>query len=248
MAIPLSSDYFKDVLKIRSNLGKSPEAWGILLFNLFILGLVFFTDSGRFGVIAVYFLETLIFGIFNVIKMIIVSLFGPKNGENPNLLPYLMKDKTVPAKKNSNSFLIIFFILHFGIFYFVQLFMIISAGDMFNKGFPASESFFPNPFDFFRAALGDQFHIVALSIIAMQLFYLIYGFLMKGEYKVTNCLVQGMQPYGRIIVQQFVVLIGGFFIIIFNSLGVFSVLLIVIKTLTDLYSQKRQEDGKTVGR
>jgi hypothetical protein len=243
----ISKSYWRNIFRIRENIGKSPEAYGILLFNLFILGLVFFTDSGRYSVIAIYFLETLFFGIFNVIKMIIVALFGPKNTGKPDPQPDLIDDKATPSKKLTNSFLIIFFILHFSVFYFVQLFMIMSFGGRMDNGFQASDSFIPNPLDFFRAALGDQLLIVTLSIVAMQLFYLIYGFLIKGEYKVMNCLVQGMQPYGRIFVQQFVVLIGGFFIIIFNSVGVFSVILILIKTLTDLYSQKRHED-RTVGR
>jgi hypothetical protein len=244
---PIYKNYWRDIFRIRENIGKSPEAWGILLFNLLILGLVFFTDSGRYSVIAIYFLETLFFGIFNVLKMIIVALFGPKNDRKPDSPPDLINDKATSPKKLTNSFLIIFFILHFSIFYFVQLFLIMSVGGRMDNGFQASDSFIPNPLEFFRADLGDQFLIVTLSIVAMQLFYLIYGFLIKGEYKVTNCLVQGMRPYGRIFVQQFVVLIGGFFIIIFNSVGVFSVVLILIKTLIDLYSQKRHEDGRTVG-
>ena len=41
-----------------------------------------------------------------------------------------------------------------------------------------------------------------MAILVMQLFALVYTFWLRGEYKVMNCLTQGMQPYGRIFLQM----------------------------------------------
>jgi len=228
-----------DFLRIDRNLGRSPEAWGFLLFNLLVLVMVLAFPADRYIVIAAYFLETLIIGIFNVVRMAIVALFSPVAGSGTEIIDSLRKDKGTPVQKQSNLFLILFFIMHFSIFYFVQLGLLIGSASMTDRDFPGNEGFFPNPYTFFRAALADQGAYILAGILAVQLFSLIYSFIIKGEYKVMNCITQGMQPYGRIILQQFVVLIGGFMIIIFQSAMVFSILLIILKTFIDAWAQNK---------
>lgn len=229
-----------DILKIHQNLRKSPEAYGILLLNILILGMVIFLKPNRYIIIAAYFFETLVIGLFNVLKMIIISFFSPVGKEKPNTT--MMGGKisgTTPLQMN--LFLVIFFILHFSIFYFVQFGLLVGTAEGLDDSFPGESSFIPNPFSFFKASLGEQGMITMGAIIFLQLFSLIYSFLLKGEYKVTNCMVQAIQPYGRIILQQFVVLIGGFFIIIIHNTAVFSCILIIIKTFVDIYAQRRHE-------
>jgi hypothetical protein len=135
----------------------------------------------------------------------------------------------------------VFFILHFGLFYIVQLTFLNAFATGFGDGFPGQSSFFPNPLTFFTAALGNQGTYILLSILAMQLFSLFYGFFFKKEYKVMTCAKQGMQPYGRIFVQQFVVIIGGFFIIIIQHAMVLSILLVLFKTFIDLFIFRRMD-------
>lgn len=226
-------------LRIDRNLGRSPEAWGFLLFNLLVLIVVVANPSDRYLVIAAYFLETLIIGIFNVVRMAIIAVFSPAAGTGPEIMSSLQKERGTPLQKQSNLFLILFFIMHFGIFYFVQLGLLIGSANMTDRDFPGNEGFFPNPYTFFRAALSDQGAYILAGILVVQVFSLVYSFLIKGEYKVMNCISQGIQPYGRIILQQFVVLIGGFMIIIFQSAMVFSVLLIILKTFIDAWAQNK---------
>jgi hypothetical protein len=229
------------ILKIHRNVGRSPEAYGILIVNVLILAMVIIFKTDRYIVIAAYFLETLITGIFNVIKMLIISLFSPTRKETPNLTPDVRQKKGDYSPMRMNFFLIVFFILHFSIFYFVQLGLLIGSADMLDKNFLSGGSFLPNPVAFFKEALVDQGFYILAAILLAQLFTLIYSFIIRGEYKVTNCLTQGMQPYGRIILQQFVVLIGSFVIIIIQNAVVFSVMLIIIKTFIDIWAQKRHD-------
>jgi hypothetical protein len=232
---------FYDILKINRNLRRSPEAYNILLVNILILGMVIFLEPNRYIVIAVYFFETLIIGLFNVIKMIIISFFSPLRKEIPDIPSDNRKKTGFTSPLKGNLFLVVFFILHFSIFYFVQLGLLVGVAEGLDDSFPGKSSFIPNPFAFFKASLGEQGMYAMISIILMQLFSLIYSFIYKGEYKVTNCMVQAMQPYGRVILQQLVVLLGGFFIILIHSTAIFSCLLIIIKTFVDLYAQKRHD-------
>jgi hypothetical protein len=232
---------FYDILNIHKNLRRSPEAYNILLVNLLILGMVIFMKPNRYIVIAAYFFETLVIGVYNVIKMLIITFFSPAAKETPEILPEQKPKNGFSSPLKMNLFLIVFFIMHFSIFYFVQLGMLAGASSDLADPFPGSNSFIPNPFVFFRDALGKEGLYAMIPIIMMQLFALLYSFVYKGEYKVTNCVVQAVQPYGRIMLQQFVVLIGGFFIIIFRNTAVFSIILIVIKTFVDIYAQKRHE-------
>jgi hypothetical protein len=229
-----------DILKIHRNLRKSPEAYSILLFNILILGMVIFMEPNRYIVIAAYFFETLVIGIFNVFKMIIISFFSPIRKEKQNIV-LTGGSKGSLSPMQMNLFLVVFFILHFSIFYFVQLGLLVGTAEGLDDSFPGTHSFIPNPFSFFRETLGEQGIITVFAVILMQLFVLFYSFLLKGEYKVTSCLAQAIQPYGRIILQQFVVLIGGFFIIIFQNTAVFSCILIILKTFVDIYAQQRHE-------
>jgi hypothetical protein len=226
-------------LRIDRNLGRSPEAYGTLLFNILVLIMLLVFPEDRYIVIAAYFLETLVIGIFNVIKMAIVALFSPADNEAPKVMNSLRQNKNSSPRGGSNLFLIVFFIMHFSIFYFVQLGILIGTADTMDRSFPGGDSFIPDPLVFFRAALGEEGKYILLAILVTQLFALVYSFIFKGEYRMMNCLTQGMQPYGRIFMQQFVVLLGGFVIIIFQNAVVFSVLLIIFKTFIDAWSQNK---------
>jgi hypothetical protein len=173
--------------------------------------------------------------------MLIITFFSPVRNETPNVMPDKRSVKGFTSPLKLNLFLVVFFILHFSIFYFVQLGFIAGAADGLDNGFPGNSSFIPNPFAFFSMALGGQGMYTMMVIILMQLFSLVYSFLLKGEYKVTNCMFQAVQPYGRIFLQQFIVLIGGFFIIFVRNVAVYSCLLIILKTFVDIYSLKRHD-------
>lgn len=231
-----------DILKVHRNLGGSPEAYAILFFNLLVLFFVIFYPEDKYIVVAAYFLETLIIGMFNVVKMVIITMFNPTGNDRLGNDPAWKSNVDFKSPVAKNMFLIIFFIFHFGLFYFVQLVFLNVLATGFGSGFPAQSSFFPNPFTFFPAALGKQGVYIILTILAVQFFSFFYSFLIREEYKVTSCTRQGMQPYGRILVQQFVVIIGSFFIIIIQHAIVFSILLVLFKTFIDLYIFRRMDN------
>jgi hypothetical protein len=236
-----AKNIFYDIFRIRENLRKSPEAYGILLLNLLILGMVIFLKPNRYIVIAAYFFETFVIGVFNVIKMIIISLFNPSAREKPVDVQDKSLMKGFKSPVQMNLFLIVFFILHFGVFYFVQLGLMTGVASDMDHDFPGRDSFLPSPLAFFTASFAGNGIYTMYAIILMQLFSLVYSFLIKGEYRTTNCMVQAIQPYGRILLQQVVVLIGGFIIILVHNAAVFSCILIIIKTFVDIYSQRRHE-------
>jgi len=196
-------------------------------FNLFLIAInvallvsVLFFSPNKYIVISVYFLETLIIGIFNVIRMFTISIYNSKEDKGALVGGFFMS---------------LFFMVHFGIFYFVQLALILGSGSGIDSAFPVKGGMLPNPFLFFKYTIGTEGRYVVLGIILYQVMYYLYKFIGKGEYRNKAIQQQMMEPYGRILVQQFVVIIGGFFIIFMKSGLAFSILLIIFKTILDLF-------------
>jgi hypothetical protein len=201
----------------------SPLNIFLLAINTALLVSVIFLDPNKYIVVSVYFLETLIIGILNVVKMLSI---------------YIYRKTRMHNNDSGSIFMIPFFIVHFGIFYFVQLALILGSGSGIDSDFPVKGGLVPNPLQFFKLTLGTEGRYIVLGIILMQLFVFIYAFLIKGEVRSRSLQYQMMEPYGRILVQQFVVIIGGFFIIFLGDAMAFSILLVIFKTLLDLFPVK----------
>jgi len=211
---------YKKYLKTDRKKVFSPINLFLLAINIALLVSVIFLNPNKYIVVSVYFLETFIIGIFNVIKMFSISIFKIRNEKSGGI---------------RSLFMIPFFIVHFGIFYFVQLVLILGFGSGLDSSFPVRSGMIPNPIEFFKVTLGEEGRIIVLGILAAQLFYYFYQFIAKGEYRSRAVEVQMMMPYGRILVQQFLVIIGGFFIMVFRTPIVYSILLIIFKTILDLF-------------
>ena len=213
------SDYKKHVHNKKKKVF-TPLNLFLIAINVALLISVLFFSPNKYLVISVYFLETFIIGIFNVIRMFTISLYQSRNNKGSLV---------------AGVFMILFFVIHFGIFYFVQLALILGSGSSIDTTFPVKGGFIPNPFLFFKYTLGTEGRYIVLGIILFQLVAYIYMFLGRGEYRDKTMQHQMMEPYGRIFVQQFVVIIGGFFIIFTQNGLAFSILLILFKTILDLF-------------
>ncbi|HNF43233.1 MAG TPA: DUF6498-containing protein, partial [Ferruginibacter sp.] len=62
----------------------------------------------------------------------------------------------------------------------------------------------------------------------------LFDFFLTGEYKTVSMLKVMMQPYGRIIVQQFVVIIGSM-LLVFGGGHVFILVLALVKIYVEVY-------------
>lgn len=160
-----------------------------------------------------YALETVVIGLFNVFKLIAVFIFGlpPK-----------------PDETGINGLGIIpFFIIHYYFFVFVQLSIFFSgSGVFFNPDLLVRH---------ITNYLGQQsFNASLLMFIASNMLLFISDFLLSGKHLRRTMTEQMFEPYPRIFVQQFVVILGGFIFAVTGNAFPVLIVFVIIKTYADL--------------
>ncbi len=193
----------------------------LILANLLPLWGVWFEGWDPKQMFLVYCLETIIIGGYNVIKMFIVTLEKKKDvWEN------LGGGKSLVT----GWFFILFFIVHYGFFVFIQT--AIFAGV---SGLSADGAF--SPFTF----LGRIFfylNIDAKSVlyifIAMYGFRMLFDFILSGKYRQASLGLLMFQPYVRIFIQQFVVILGSMFLA-FGAGKIFMLIFVCIKLYAEVF-------------
>ncbi|MFN8288483.1 MAG: DUF6498-containing protein [Chitinophagales bacterium] len=186
----------------------------IVLWNLTpFIGVVAF-GWAPISVFICYALETIVIGIFNVFKLIAVNYFG---------LPPASDEKGVQGLA-----VIPFFLVHYYMFVFIQLSIF----------FPMAGTDGLGPIDFVKKIFSftaNADYNVALGLFVVNNAYLfVTDFILPRAYEKRTVLQQMFEPYTRIFVQQFVVILGAMVYTVFGS-GLFVlILLVVIKTWVDL--------------
>ncbi len=186
----------------------------IILWNLTPFVGVLFFGWEPISVFVCYALETIVIGIFNVFKLIAVNIFG---------LPPAADEKGVQGWG-----IIPFFLVHYYMFVFIQLSIF----------FPIAGTGGLGPIDFAKKIFSfteNTDYNVALGLFVVNNAYLfVTDFILPRTYEKRTVLQQMFEPYTRIFVQQFVVILGAMVYTVFGS-GLFVlILLVVIKTWFDL--------------
>ena len=146
----------------------------------------------------VYCLESVIIGLVNVLKMAIVTIFFKSKDEWNN---------NGVIKMVSGFFFIGFFIVHYGFFIFVQTQIFFGITGM-SKSDELLSSYSNLP-----ALLGKEGKLLLAIFILYYTLQTFYSFFSTGQYKTTSLMKIMFEPYMRIFVQQFIVILGSFFLI-----------------------------------
>jgi hypothetical protein len=148
-----------------------------------------------------------------------------------NILKILIKARPILL----GLFLSIFFTIHFGGFMFVHLMFIIA---LFSK---EQNIFISINMDYIY-----QFIYPLSALFISHLISFIYNFIGKKEYELDIDSLDSdmLPPYKRIIIMQFVLILGGMLITLFNNKIIGLVLLIVIKTFVDIISHVKSHEMK----
>ena len=183
----------------------------VWLNAIFLITLLLIGKADPLTIVMAYFLETLIIGIVNVFKMFMVISTNPKGEKDYGL--------------------IIFFIFHYTFFVAVQLIFVFVFLGM-------SDSNIKEPFNLienitYTMSLKGMV-IVLTSILIYNLADYYFNFIVPKFYKKTTTTKLFSRPYPRIVVQQFAVILGGFFIIFSSGLFAVAILLILFRTFIEL--------------
>jgi len=196
-----------------------PTDYLLILVNLVPLYGVWFDGWDARMVFLVYCLETIIIGIMTVLKMAGLTLFVKSaehwkiNGKSTRLIGW---------------FLIIFFILHYGIFVFVQTQLFFGVSGMM-KGTSLISGYAQIP-----ALLGNEGKILLAIFICYYTLEMLFSFFLSGNYKTVSMVRLMFQPYGRIFIQQLVVILGSIFLS-FGAGRIFILVFVVIRILAEVF-------------
>ena len=199
----------------------------ILISSIYLLVLVILGHVSSLSILFVYFLETLIIGIFNALKIFWVLKYGKQKGKTPNPMGYGI---------------ILFFLVHYGFFVAIQS---VFGFSLFEMG---EASIFKDPFHI----LENYSIVLRLEDIKYALPAIMFNhvgkffadFIRNKKYAVFTASEIMFKPYVRIAIQQFVVILSSFFII-FDYAGIMAaILLILLRLFIDLALEAIRKDSK----
>ena len=198
----------------------------LILVNLVPLYGVWFLGWDANRIFLIYCLETILIGVFNVFKMVTILFAGDiKSGTGKYDYPVFF-----------GVFMVVFFMFHYGFFIFIQTQIFFSISNVLdNRAFTTSY------LEVFKA-LGKEGQLLLGLFAGYYLLDFLFNFLQKEKYKTTKMEVQMFSPYGRIFIQQFVVIAGAFFLM-FKAHSLFILVFIGIKIVFEfLYSNGKFEE------
>tara|TARA_R100000935_G_scaffold58911_1_gene99575 strand:+ start:6810 stop:7538 length:729 start_codon:yes stop_codon:yes gene_type:complete len=212
--------FLKQLLKLQS-------ATTLLLIQAVFLGLLLGTgfitpETVVFG----YFFETIIVGVIHILKLFLVIKHGEKDKSDPNSI--------------SGYGMIVFFLFHYGMFVAIQLIFAFSFFIDTIEGIKSGFQLIHN-IGVLLEANGMGFMLGSLLLTNLGYFY--SNFWVPYKYKEYAPSEIFFTPYVRIFIQQFVVILSGFFFVFLNAGLVASALLLVFRLFVDLLMFQIKQDS-----
>ena len=199
----------------------------LIAVNLVPIWGVWFAGWEATEVFLVYCLESVIIGLYNLLKMWLTTHIKKNDVWNNT-------DNNVTIM--SGYFFMFFFFIHYGFFIFIQLSIFLGASRLEDK------LGIGGVFDFIFHL---QKYLSYNSLMLLLIFIVSYGlltvkdFVWSGEYKSASLGELLFQPYDRIFIQQFTVIVGSIFV----SLGagkVFITIFVIVKIFFDVFVSFRR--------
>ena len=192
----------------------------LIAANLLPIAGVWIWDWDPKEIFLVYCLETIIIGIFTLIKMAIAGIYQKGN------------DWYSGGKQTRQPAIIfmLFFLLHYGIFVAVQMGIFFGVSSI-AKGTEI------NAFNFFvkwPSLLSIDSLILLGTFVVGYAARLVTDFILTKEYQTVSLIKLMIQPYGRIFIQQITVIFGSMFLV-FGAGKIFITIFALVKIFVEVY-------------
>jgi hypothetical protein len=184
------SSMFKEKLR--------PSDYFMIIANLLPIVGVWFFGWDPYEIFIVYCLETIIIGFFTLVKLAIVSIV--RKGDE-----WYNAGKTT---RQPGIMFMLFFTAHYGMFVAIQMGLFFAASGMGKENNISLFNFFLK----WPSLLTTDSLILLAVFFVSYLVKLITEFILTKEYKTVSMMKLMFQPYGRILIQQFTVILGGMFL------------------------------------
>ncbi|MCK6615055.1 MAG: DUF6498-containing protein [Ignavibacteriaceae bacterium] len=193
-------------------------SWFIAIHNLMpVIGVLFFGFDAM-NIVFIYITETVIIGLLNVPKI----LLAQKNPNNTS-------ESAPPGSIGGRIFVTVFFLVHYNMFNFGQIQIILPALSSSAEGIEG----------FISYIIENEFmHYAVLSIVVTHTVSLWFDYIQPGVYKEASPVLMMFIPYPRIFIQQFVAIFGSFLLLAFGAPVLMLVLLQFLKIAVEIFTHQ----------
>jgi hypothetical protein len=191
--------------------------WFLILINLLPVYGVWFEGWSAMEVFLVYCIETIIIGFFTLTKLGIATAIRKKDWWENN------GSKTMV----SGLFFMLFFLVHYGLFVGVQTSIFFGVISMHDDSAPSNIIEFmlhPNKY------LGSEGWLLLCAFVFGYGYENLMHFIINNDYRTKSFARIMFEPYMRIFVQQFTVILGSF-VLMFNADKIFILIFAAVKIL-----------------
>ena len=222
----------------------NPSSWTLIAVNLGLIIAVVFWKWNIFEIVFLYWVENLIIGAINVIKMLTCSpdMSSLTQNARPEQINQAATQAGISEQRVSKMtrlmpiivnwcaklIFIPFFIIHYGMFCYghgVFVFALFSDGELTTGKADWATA---------QTLLTPEMQLAIGLLAASHLFSFIRNFIGKGEYQHTNPAALMMRPYGRIIVLHITIIVGGMLTMALGDPMGLLVIRVILKTFFDL--------------
>lgn len=215
----------------------TPSGIFLIVANTIPLFGVLLLDWRVFDILVLYWTESVVIGVINVMRMIRCRTDNLLTG----LIPGVRKKEIPPEVINQipaaaftaiKFFIIPFFIVHYGAFCFGHLMAVLSffGDDDMPTGAASALQYF----------WAKEYWVAVLAIAASHLYSYFVNFIGKGEYRNTNLFLLMQRPYGRIVVMHIAIIFGAGLIMWSGTPLPMLLVLIAAKIVLDLKLHYRE--------
>lgn len=181
--------------------------WQLVLFFI----LLFSGWATPTDIVVIYAIETIVIGLFHALKMVFIG-FSKGIGERFEIFG-----------------LTIFFLFHYGVFVFIQttfFFVFLSTGDERIVDDFGLENF--------QTVLGFEGVQIAIVVLSVSLTIRLYrNFIRPRRYAIVDVKKYMFVPYLRVVIQQFVAILPGFFFIFLDGGFAAAIILILLRAAVE---------------
>lgn len=210
----------------------------LFAFNLLPLAGVLWWQWDLMSVLALYWVENGIVGVYNVLKILRAegsSLAGLRS----------IRLNGRPIEAMARGPIATFFVIHYGLFWaghgmFVLLFLPLMTGIGFMGGLSTSLGGLGNG--------GPDWRLVGIGAIGLAISHgvsFVANFLGRGEYRSVSPGQLMLAPYGRLVILHLTIILGAMVSIWIGSPVGSLVVLVTLKTLLDLFFHLREHRRAT---
>jgi len=212
----------------------------LVVADLLPLAGVLFLGWEVFPIVLLFWLENIVVGVVTILKMATAEGTRPLTGTvtESGLLRGGRGVTTRPIVVGSGTtkaFAIGFFCLHYGMFTLIQGVFVIAI-----FGFGAFQPDAMAAGEGLAAVLSWWFPVTFLGLCVSHGVSYWRNYIQGGEYRSMQVQTAMLQPYGRVVVMQLTVIIGGMLVGALGTPVAGLVLLILLKTGLDLIAHRRE--------